>query len=114
MSQPELFLKLERLLTSGPFTSEAQVIYFLVETQKLLDRDSNKKYRLMKFYRDWSVHTNKDRITPEIRRIIGDIYQELLRGSPSHAISGKADAFIGMDELGNEIALFLKEYNLPL
>lgn len=48
------------LLLPEVFKEEAYVIYFLVEAGKLLERDhSNTEYPLVKFYRDWAVHTEK-------------------------------------------------------
>lgn len=118
MSKPAIIEKLENLLvTHLPFKEEAQVVYFLVEAIKILDRDNNKKYPLIRFYRDWSVHTVKDKITPEIRTIMGEIYRDLALQLTNKRIIKKKTKIIGfmyMEDLQEELRLFFAEYGLPV
>ncbi len=118
MSKPSIIEKLENLLASHlPFKEEAQVVYFLVETIKILDRDNNQKYPLIRFYRDWSVHTTKDKITNEIKTIMGEIYKDLSIQVTNKGINGKKAKiidFMYMEDLQDELRLFLAEYGLPV
>jgi hypothetical protein len=78
MSRPEIVDKLNSFLsTHHTFTEEAQVVYLLIEIRKILDRDSNMKYPLLRFYCDWCVHTRKDKITPQIKLIMEQLYTNI-------------------------------------
>ncbi len=67
MSQQQIMDKVNRMLTgSMPLGEECKVLYLLVEFRKILDHKNDKSFPLLRFYSDWSVHTSKDRITPEL------------------------------------------------
>lgn len=52
--------KLNDLLRELPFAKEQQVVYFFVETRKLLDRiDQQNRYTYIRFFCDWILHTEK-------------------------------------------------------
>jgi hypothetical protein len=71
--QDQLVEKLNRLLTDRRTFSEAEVVYFLVESRKLLDRqreDGNNVFPLLRFYADWSVHTAKEYRLESIQAIV--------------------------------------------
>jgi len=53
--------KLQHLLSSA-FTEECQVVYFLVELRKTLERRGLvDDYTALKFYCDWAMHARLDR-----------------------------------------------------
>src|SRR5437867_1739661 len=54
--------KLNRQLSSKAPVTEARVVYILVLTRKLLERQGElNKYPMLRFYCDWALHTNMDR-----------------------------------------------------
>ncbi|MFA6554744.1 MAG: hypothetical protein WCS89_04560 [Candidatus Paceibacterota bacterium] len=98
-----------------PLTEESQVVYLLVEMRKILDHGLIRSYPLIRFYADWSVHTAKDRITPQIGFIMDNIYKEIIE-KPLNKISDPAPKllpFIDMMELRKEMGYFLGEHGLP-
>jgi len=91
---------------------ESGVVYLMVELRKILDRekdfgDSNEKFELVRFYADWTVHTQKDIITPAIKNIMTKISNSL----DPFPRNGDID-FIYMFELKNELTLLFKKHNL--
>lgn len=115
MGRPEIIEKLDGLfMTHMPFTEECHVVYLLVEIRKILDRENDKKYPLLKFYADWSVHTKKDHITNEIRGIMNTLF----KGISDHIRHGgdvhleKVVQFIYFENLRIEMRDFLREYTL--
>lgn len=106
---PEIQIKLGRFLNERlPFTEECQVVYLLVEIRKILDQENNRKYSLLRFYADWSVHTAKDKINAEIRTIMEKILADIKADQPLSAL-----CFMSKIEMKQEMKLFLQEYNLP-
>lgn len=54
--------KIALLLSDNVFTSEKDIIYFLVEVRKLLEKTKVlDQYKIVKFYCDWALHPEKDR-----------------------------------------------------
>ena len=51
-----------------PLTEECHAVYLMVELRKIIDQQQL-KLSLLKFYADWTVHSSKDRITPEVRQV---------------------------------------------
>lgn len=117
MGRIEIVEKLNTFLGEhAPFTEECHVLYLLVEIRKVLDRDSNRKYPILRFYCNWSVHTDKDS-TQEMEMIMNDIYQDVKDQvtNPS-LVSGKTKVigFMYMEDLQSEMTKFLQEYQLPI
>lgn len=72
----QLIEKLDCLLAERQTFSEAEVVYVLVESRKLLDRqsaDGENLFPLVRFYADWSVHTSKDRHLGSIKQIAAQL-----------------------------------------
>ena len=119
MGQVEIVGKLDDFLNKhAPFTEECHVVYTLVEIRKVLDRDNNRKYPILRFYCNWSVHTDKDS-TQEMEAIMKDIYQGVEEQIANPALVGmngkpKIIGFMYMEDLQTEMAKFLQEYNLPV
>jgi len=72
--------KLNKLLQKeNLFDGEEDIVYYFVELRKLLERSSTcKKFRIIKFYSDWVVHTKKDRVKG-IRDILEEIKENKLK-----------------------------------
>ena len=116
MAREEIVEKLDSFLNGHmPFTEECHVIYLLVEARKVLDHDNNRKYPVLRFYCNWSVHTDKDS-TQEMEAIMKDIYQDVEKKISNPAlVSGetKVIGFMYMEDLQVEMTKFLREYQLP-
>ena len=117
MGRVEILEKLDIFLQKHlPFTEECQIVYLLVEIRKVLDQENNRKYPILRFYCNWSVHTEKDP-TDEIRAIMNDIYRDVVAQIQKPALASskmKIVGFMYMEDLQKEIGKFLQEYNLPI
>jgi hypothetical protein len=114
---PEIQTKLRHFLKGHiPFTEECHAVYLLVEIRKILDRENDNNFPLLRFYADWSVHTEKDKITPQIKTIMEGLLTEIkerqLNGSfVKH--DPKLPAFVSMMEMRKQMDTFLQKYQLP-
>ena len=117
MGRIEIVDKLNLFLDKHtPFTEECHVLYALVEIRKVLDRENNRKYPILRFYCNWSVHTDKDS-TKEMELVMKDIYDDIKKQIANPAlVSGKTKiiGFMYMEDLQAEILKFLQEYQLPI
>ncbi len=77
MAREKIIEKLNRFLTDhNPLAEECHVVYLMVEIRKVIDHEkSNATYPLLKFYSDWTVHTEKGHITPEIKQMMEVMYK---------------------------------------
>lgn len=116
MSRIEIVEKLDSFLQNYlPSTEECQIVYLFVEIRKVLDRENNRKYPILRFYCNWSVHTEKDP-TDEMRAIMNDIYRDVVAQIQSPALASSKMKIIGfmyMEDLQEEMTKFLQEYDLP-
>src|SRR5690606_18378338 len=62
-------------------------------------------FSLVRFYADWSVHSQKDRVTPEIESIAETIYTEI---AGSAAGTPAARGFAQMADLRGELTQLLQ------
>ncbi|OGD68249.1 hypothetical protein A2996_01080 [Candidatus Campbellbacteria bacterium RIFCSPLOWO2_01_FULL_34_15] len=117
MGRIEIVDKLNLFLDKhAPFTEECHVLYTLVEIRKVLDRENNRKYPILRFYCNWSVHTDKDS-TKEMEVVMKDIYEDIKKQIANPAlVSGKTKiiGFMYMEDLQAEVLKFLQEYQLPI
>ena len=104
MSAPEIHAKLEAFLARHPSpTEECHVVYLLVELRKIMDQLwARPGFSLVRFYADWSVHSQKDRVTPDIAQIAEGIYGEVA-ANPAAGVQ-MATAFSHMAGLQEELA----------
>jgi len=118
MGRVEILEKLNTFLERHKtFSEESHVLYLLVEARKLLDRDNNRKYPILRFYCNWSVHTDKDS-TREMETIMDEIYRDIERQISNPALVGmtgktKIIGFMYMEDLQAEMIKFLQEYEMP-
>src|SRR3989344_7144973 len=77
MGRTEIIKKLGDFLPAhDPLTEECQVVYLMVEVRKIIDHEkSGATYPLLKFYGDWTVHTEKSYITSEIKQVMEEMYK---------------------------------------
>ena len=79
MGEDEIKRKLGMLLAK-PIADESLVVHFMVLSRKLLDRlkaRGHKDYSVVRFYADWCVHTEKDRLTSTIKAAMRQIEKAL-------------------------------------
>ena len=117
MAIDEIVEKLKSfVLAHCPPKEESDVVYLMVEMRKIIDK-RKKEYPLLKFYADWAVHSEKDRITPEIERISEELYSTAVTEIESAfpGMSGTKspmNAFAYMEELGKEMLALFREFGI--
>lgn len=96
------------------FKEECEVVYLMVEIRKILDHKNNGKYSLLRFYCDWTVHTRKDRITKEMKKIMTEVYINIKKEIETKRFVQENEVikFIYMQQLRKETADFFTEINL--
>lgn len=80
-----------------------ELVFLMVYIRKFLDSDKRYVFPLIRFYCDWVVHTKKDKITPEIKKIA------TLLENPQNITN-----FLEMSELRREFIIFLRKFKLPI
>ncbi len=118
MGRIEIINKLNTFLDKhASFTEECHILYLLVEIRKVLDRENNHKYPILRFYCNWSVHTDKHP-DKEMETLMDDIYKDIKKEIINPALVGmrgkiKVISFMYMEDLQEEMLKFLQEYQLP-
>jgi hypothetical protein len=123
MGQRQLEQKITDLLTTpSPFKDEPQVLYFLVESRKILDKQraaaNSNLFPVLRFYADWSVHTEKNQRMTTINQIVQKLDTSIknlgynIEKIPVDNPQSIAD-FVLMIELRKEILAYLKQFKLP-
>ena len=114
MAREEIIEKLDIFLQKHtPMKEECQTVYLLVEIRKILDHEKTSKYPLLRFYADWSVHTEKDKITNEIRNMAEEIFQDVkvqIENPATIQAMSPVMRFAYMENLKNELEIFLTDF----
>ena len=113
MVQPEITRKLSDLFERHrPLDEECHVVYLMVETRNYLDRmdDNGAGFRLLRFYCDWALHTEKTKSLSHISPIIDTMYQNAAKEiqGPYGQVTGSALEFMYFSHLRNELDAFLR------
>lgn len=109
MAKNSIVDKLSDFLLSHPTLSEeCHAVYVMVELRKILDHDRKagiKEFDILRFYCDWTVHTDKDRISSDMKRVIDDLLQDIKCHiqNPVMARRDKATRFVYMKNLRDEL-----------
>jgi hypothetical protein len=119
--QNQIIAKLTKFL-GKPLSEECHVVYFHVESRKLLDHERSRTgedYLMLRFYCDWALHTSKDRMTREVRGIIVAIRDEIATAdrngrSDLPSMSPTLVQFLDMAHLKEEVHRFLDSNGLLL
>jgi hypothetical protein len=115
MARPAIVGKLERHLQQE-MTTEAAVVYFLVEARKLLEHDNSKgRFAVLNFYCNWVVHTRLEAspIAERIIRLMDDMHAYLVSASD---VPGSVDELTGLldqSSLQMDLSAFLSQVGLP-
>lgn len=116
MAKTEILYKLDNFISQyPPSIEESGVVYVMVCIRKILDHEDNHDSLLLRFYCDWVVHTQKDRITKEISTIMTQVYEaavdEIRRPFNRKAMS-PVTQFAYMEKLRLEMDAFFKDRNI--
>lgn len=102
-------LKLE---LNQEITSERQVVYILVEIRKLIEKSRTEKYKSLKFYIDWLLHPEMNRVgAAELLKRFDAAHPMLMARKKIHEIPDLSK-LIAMDSFKNELKEFLLENGL--
>jgi len=94
---------------------DMEIVYIMVELRKLLDRETEvngRRFPLIRFYADWVVHTQKDKITKEIQNIMSKI-DELMPQKPFPECATADIDFLYFPELRSEMEELFEYFNFP-
>ncbi len=111
----EIVEKLDKLLLKHiPFNEECEVVYFMVEIRKIMEHDNDSKYKLLRFFCDWTVHTKKDRSMSGIIDIVNEIDRLISSVDKITTLQNEQILkFLEMNELRKELSQFLTSHSLP-
>ncbi len=118
MSKTEIVGKVERFLREhAPITEECHAVYLMVELRKLIDEEASPSpYKILRFYADWTVHSRKDRVTSEMKRVITDVFEAAASEIRTrHTLLPNRDAiraFAYMDALRDDVVALLAEHGI--
>lgn len=118
MAREEIIEKLDDFLNNRKtalLDEESHVVYMMVEIRKVLDHEDNNKYPLLRFYCDWTVHTEKDKITDEMKTIMEEIFIDVKSQIENPAMVEAMSPimkFTYMENLKAEIQQFLEEHRM--
>lgn len=110
----EIVEKLDKfLLKHMPFSEECEVVYLLIEIRKIMEHDNESRYKLLRFFCDWTVHTKKDRQMEGIIGIVKKI-DELVSSVDKITTEQNEQIlkFFEMKELRDEFSQFLLNHSL--
>jgi len=116
MATDSIVEKINDLITSSnAFSSEKDVVYFLVQLRKLMEREGiHKKHASVTFYCDWALHPKKTRNHKDIKGIYVSIYKEC-KASYNEEDDNNEDSILSLlqfKSLRNDIELVFEEYEL--
>lgn len=114
MTEEEILNKLNIFLKNRvSFKEECEVVYLMIEIRKILEREKNGKYSILRFYCDWTVHIQKDRITEDMKKIIIKVYERVKEEIENgQVVRGDIIKFIYMQQLQKEMIDFFDEIEL--
>lgn len=115
MAREEIIEKLDKFLAKYPILNEeCHVVYLLVEIRKHLESDNNPNFPLLKFYSDWTVHTNKARDLARIKSMVDKIDSCYSKASHYPINDDGIFEFLDMTELKEELRSFFNRHSLPM
>lgn len=114
----DILLKLTDELKAG-ITTEAQVVYLLVGTRKIIERDDlGGEFPVLNFHCNWALHSHLDR--RDARAVLeqfADAHLQLCQGAKlkdlEPAVRTEIDNISKMRFLEEQLSEFLRRYELP-
>lgn len=116
--QPEILRKLDTLLRTG-IQSEAQTVYLLAETRKLLEQQQAKQqYSYLNFHCNWALHSKlSGDAAQRILQVFNEANALLKTGLDLHQLprplQNEIDALSKMWHFESELKAFLQANALP-
>ncbi|TAH32277.1 MAG: hypothetical protein EYC62_09650 [Alphaproteobacteria bacterium] len=115
--RPSIIEKLDVEIKKG-IISEIQVVYLMAQVRKILEIDDSDKYKHLKFYCDWALHS---RLTNSIAQKILKQFDEanvILKnhieiGSLPTDLRNQIEKISSMNLLKEELSSFLEQNGLP-
>ena len=113
MTGNEIIHKLgEFIHRHSPLTEEAHVVYLMVEIRKAMDQEgTTAQFPILKFYADWTLHSRKNGITPEIKAISEEMYdaaRQSIAAKTTVDENSPIAAFANMTALRRDVSQFLQ------
>ncbi|NTU73266.1 hypothetical protein HGB07_03800 [Candidatus Roizmanbacteria bacterium] len=114
MAIPQILEKLDNLIKHTKVWTEVEVTYLFVQTRKLLDHsrghDNNDQYKHLRFYCDWVVHINKDKIDESTLDVLKNFEagMKIMIGNNNLHAPGPIN-FAYFESMQAEVVRFLKE-----
>lgn len=76
MGKPDIIEKIRKeFIKADGISEECQVVYVLSRIRKVLDKDGSKKYKHLRFYCNWALHTEIDR-TEKVQEMLLEFITE--------------------------------------
>ncbi|MFH1971220.1 MAG: hypothetical protein ABIJ05_02450 [Patescibacteria group bacterium] len=109
----QIIEKLDKFLGERPqIKEEFEIVYLMVELRKLLDRERGRNHQnqdsLVRFHADWTLHTDKRKITAPMKEIMKKIDDSI----DTYPKDGNID-FLLLPEFRAELIKLLEEHGLP-
>lgn len=107
---------LQEILLNNIYT-EPMTLYLLVALRKTIEKNS--KYHRLKFYADWSVHAEKDRIIEDVKDLFLSLEKDINAWFFSKEekircdINNRVFYFLSFEDLRKELDYYLRSSNLP-
>lgn len=122
MAREDIIEKLNKFIVERtPVIEESQAVYIMVEIRKILDHNKdhwrNGDFTLLRFYCDWTVHTDKTRITESMKSAMQEIFQDIKYQMKMPVVAqtnSSVTRFVYMEALRAEMKRFLEEHNINL
>lgn len=117
MATAEITFKLNKLIRETSDWTEVETTYLFVQIRKLLDHVRNShaggKYQHLRFYCDWVVHIDKDRLDVTTLDFLKDFEDGMKKkiGSRNHHAPGPIN-FAYFESMQAEIIEFLETQNI--
>lgn len=117
MGRVEIVEKLDTFLNKHmPPSEECHAVYLMVEIRKILDQENSRNFPLLRFYCNWTVHTDKY-IEDEMKTVMEEMYRDI-KEQIENPVMVKSDSapvrFAYMDNLKAEMKKFLEERSINL
>jgi hypothetical protein len=118
MERKKVIEKIRKFLEkNSKFMEECEAVYLMVEVRKILDRDKNNLFEVLRFYCNWTLHVNlKNKKTTQFISKTFDQYIDPKKSGKDIARKMKSNHadFFKLNDFKNELRKFFKDYDFPL
>jgi len=122
MAQSDIVDKLNEFFKiHAPVSEQCHVVYIMVEIRKILDHSKDHwqrgSFTLLRFYCDWTVHTEKTRITESMETVMNEVYKDVKEQLENPAMTKAMSPvmkFAYMENLRSEMRCFFKKHEIDI